>query len=312
MTQPSQQQQPVPQPPAPAPPNGQQPQVVQPGQQGDQSQQQQHGQQGQFPQQLPVGQPQPAPNPWVGLLDVAPPQGQQQAAQQFPFPVFPQPGQQFQQQPAPQGIDPGQLADVIGRAVTSAVDRRVNQLTNPQWQQAHGQQPAPQQGQPPQQYPQQYQAPPPPAGPSDADQREARMAGREYLGDRLQFGNDAERAMAVDLLTALIPGQLGMGMTPNQAAQAAAQAVADRVTSLRRTYEDQAVRALRARGLLIEPQQAPAGMAGSVGLPQGGQPVSATNQQQAQAKLQRNLAWAAEENAQRGWKTKPDGAAVSG
>lgn len=287
--------------PVPTPPNtGQQPV---PGQQ-DQSQQGQ-GQFGQFPTQPGA----PAPNPWAGLLDVAgqPGQGQQQQGQQ---------GQPFQGQPgwpappaAPQ-LDQTQLLDLVGRAVQSAVDRRINQQHNPQWQQAHGQQGAAvQPGQPgvPPAYPPAGYAPAPPApsGPSEADRREARMAAREYLGDQIQFGSDAERAMAVDLTAALIEPQLLLGMTPNQAGMAAAQTVAQRVTSLRRTYEDQAVRALRSRGLLNEPPQAPAGMAGSVGLPQGGTPVSTAQVQQTTAKASKLAQWAAEENAQRGWTTKP-------
>jgi hypothetical protein len=211
---------------------------------------------------------------------------------------YPQPG-------VPQ-VDPTQIAAIV----QSAVDRRVNQLTNPQWQQAHGQ---PAQGQPPQGQP--YQAPQPgapqayqyapPAGPSDADLREARMAATAYLGDQMQFGSSDERAMAVDLAGSLIQNQLLMGMTPNQAGLAAAQAVGARVSALRRSYEDQAVRTLRARGLLVEPQQAPAGMAGSVGVPQGGTPVTTANQQQMTAKHNRLQQWAQEENAARGWTTKP-------
>jgi hypothetical protein len=205
-------------------------------------------------------------------------------------------------------VDQQQLADLIGRAVQSAVDRRINQVNNPQWQQAHQQGPPPP-GQPAQ-YPQQQYQPPATAAASavassDADQREARMAAREYLGDRIQFGSEAERAMAVDLTSALIPAQLLMGMTPNQAALAVAQVVADRVTSLRRTYEDQAVRALRSRGLLIETPQSPAVVAGSVGLPQGGTPVGTATAQQTAAKASKLAAWAAEENTQRGWTTQP-------
>lgn len=257
--------------------------------------------------QPPAGQQQPGANPWAGLLDVVTPppgQGQQQHGQGSPSPA---PGQSFGP-PPPAGIDPGQLADLVGRAVQSAVDRRVNQLTNPQWQQAHSQ-PPPQQGQPAQSFTQgtvpQVQFTPMASGPSEADQREARMAAREYLGDRITFGSEAERAMAVDLTTALIPTQLMLGVTPNQAALAAAQTVADRVTALRRDYEDRAVRGLRSRGLLNEPHQVPAGMAGSVGMPQGGLPVSTTNQQQLAAKAAKLAGWAADENQQRGWTTTP-------
>lgn len=296
MTTPTQQPPPA-QPPAPTP--------------GDPAQQ---SQQPPAPQPGHLGQQQT--NPWMGLLDVTPQPGHQtqlppgqaggQPTQSTQFqlgaPVFPQPG-------APTGgIDPGQLADLVARAVQSAVDRRVNQLTNPQWQQAHGQPPQ-QQGQQAQTFTQgavpQVQFTPMASGPSDADQREARMAAREYLGDRITFGSEAERAMAVDLTTALIPGQLMLGVTPNQAAMAAAQTVADRVTSLRRDYEDRAVRGLRSRGLLNEPPQVPAAMAGSVGMPQGGLPVSTTNQQQIAAKANKLAAWAAEENTQRGWATTP-------
>lgn len=244
------------------------------------------------------------PNPWLGLLDVAPQPGQGQ----------PQQGQQFTAQPGQvqgaQGWPQQQMVDLIGRAVQSAVDRRVNQMTNPQWQQAHGQpQPPTVVPTPP---PFQQGTNPAPAGynftvppwPSEADQREARMAAREYLGDRITFGSEAERAMAVDLTSALIPTQLLMGMTPNQAALNVAQTVADRVGSLRRTYEDQAVRALRSRGLLVETPQGPPAMAGSVGLPQGGLPVGTAQQHNAAAKAAKLAVWAQEENAQRGWNTQ--------
>jgi len=261
--------------------------------------------QGQF-QQFPPQGGAPAQNPWAGLLDAAP-QGGGQPTQGQGQPAQGQPG--WPPPPAPPQMDPTQLMDLIGRAVTSAVDRRVNQLANPQWQQAHGQ---PAQGQPPQQqgqpgYPPAGYPPAPPhqSGPSDADRREARMAAREYLGDQIQFGSDAERAMAVELTAAGVETQLALGMTPNQAGLAAAQTVAQRVTALRRTYEDQAVRALRARGLLNEQPQVPAGMAGSMGLPQGGTAVSTAQTHQTAAKASKLAAWAAEENAQRGWTTKP-------
>jgi hypothetical protein len=308
VTAPNQQQPAQPAPPANQPPA---PGQVQQGQ-VDQ------GQQGQVQQPFPgqPGQPQ-VPNPWAGLLDVAPPQGQPGQQGQFQG----QPGQQFGQtgwpQPPQQGapaLDQGQMMDLIGRAVQSAVDRRINQQNNPQWQQAHGQpgQPGqqPQQGQPGFPPPTGYQQPPTyqpaaPAGPSEADQREARMAAREYLGDRITFGSEAERAMAVDLTSALIPTQLLMGMTPNQAALNVAQTVADRVGSLRRTYEAQAVNTLRSRGLLVETPQGPAALGGSVGLPQGGLPVGTAQQQNTVAKAQKMAAWAQEENAARGWKTQP-------
>ena len=291
------QQQAAPAQPAPQPPT-QQPVQGQPADQG----QQQPGQ-GQQQQQVP--------NPWAGLLDVAPQQGQGQQqpgqGQQVQFPQqLGQFGQQqglfpmgYPQQGVPQ-MDPTQIAAIV----QSAVDRRVNQLTNPQWQQAHGQLP---QGQPGQfqPAPPQYQPPPVPSGPSDADLREARMAATAYLGDQIQFGSPDERAMAVDLASAQIHNQLLLGMTPNQAGLAAAQAVAARVTNLRRSYEDQAVRALRQRGLLNETPQAPAGMAGSVGFPQGGTPVTTANQQQTVAKHNKLQQWAQEENAARGWPTKP-------
>lgn len=283
--------------PAQSPPNNQavnpQGQPGQPSTQGDQN----GPQPAQFPQQ------QTGTSPWSGLLDVASQQSPQQPGQ-IPAPQFPA---GYPQQGSPGGVDQQALADLIGRAVSSAVDRRVNQMNNPQWQQAH--QPPQQGGAPqppaPQQYQQQYQPPPVATGPSEADQREARMAAREYLGDRITFGSEAERAMAVDLTSALIPTQLLMGATPNQAGLAVAQAVADRVTSLRQTYSDQAVRALRARGLLNEPPQSPAVVAGSVGFPQGGTPVGTGSAQQTAAKAKQLQSWAAEENAQRGWNTAP-------
>lgn len=276
------------------PAGGQQPQPPQqpqgpPGQPGDQ-QSQQPGQQ--------------QPNPWQGLLDVAPPAGgQQQLGQPQLGQLYP--GQQFTAPPAG-GMDPTQVADMVARAVNSQVDRIINAQRNPQWQQAHGQPPAghpPQQGAPPS--PQQTYQPPVPTGPSDADQREARMAATAYLGDQIQFGSADERAMAVDLTASLIPAQLALGFTPNQAGLAVAQQVAQRVTALRRSYEDQAVRALRGRGLLVETPQVPAQMAGSVGVPVGGTPASATNQHQAAAKQKHMLAIAAEENTQRGWGSQP-------
>lgn len=293
--------------------------------QGDQGQQQgQQVQQGQvqqqpFPGQQGQQQGQTAPNPWAGLLDVVPPvqgqPGQQFQGQQFGQQGFPGAQQGWPAQQTGGGqFDQQAMADLIGRAVQSAVDRRVNQLTNPQWQQAHGQPGSTHTGHPGGNYPSPqtmnqpqsplnlpYQAP---VGPSEADMREARMAAREYLGDRITFGSEAERAMAVDLTAALIPTQLLMGMTPNQAAQNVAQTVADRVGSLRRTYEDQAVRALRSRGLLVDTPQGPAAMAGSVGLPQGGMPVGTAQQQQQAAKAAKLATWAQEENAQRGWKTQ--------
>lgn len=300
--------------PQPAPPQPGQPLPAPPA-----PQQPQQGQPGQFPQQVGADQQQTAPgqhqvpNPWSGLLDVAPPQQGQQGQQPWP----PQGQNPYPAPQGPVGFDPSQMADLIGRAVQSAVDRRVNQLTNPQWQQAHGQPP---QQTPPPGAPAQY--PPPntssttayqytPPGPSEADQREARMAAREYLNDRVTFGSEAERAMAVDLTAALIPAQLLLGMTPNSAALAVAQTVAERVTSLRRDYEDRAVRGLRSRGLLVESAQpqVPAGMAGSVGVPVGGTPVSTATAQHTAAKAARLAAWATEENTQRGWETTPATAA---
>lgn len=129
------------------------------------------------------------------------------------------------------------------------------------------------------------------------------MAATAYLGDQIQFGSPDERAMAVDLVGALIPNQLVLGFTPNQAGLTVAQQVAARVTSLRRSYEDQAVRGMRARGLLVENPQQPAQVAGSVGVPLGGTSVSTADQARRQATHTKLQAWAQEENQQRGWDT---------
>lgn len=295
----------APQQPAPQ----QQPNTGQP----QQGQQPPAGDQGQGQQQptgllLPAGvappAPPPAPNPWAGLLDLSG-QGQQGQGQQAP--------PQYNQPPAPPAIDPGQLADLIGREV----DRRVNARLNPQYQQAHGQQGQQQQPPPTQQGQQQQYAPPPaPPGPSDADRREGRMAVREYLNDRIQLGSEAERALAADLATSLIDTQLQRGLWPDQAGREVAGIIAERITQLRRTYETQLVTALRSRGLLVEspqgqlpatgagPQQqlpAPVMPALPMGVPVGGTPAGSAGVARTNAKATQMAQWAQQENAAKGW-----------
>jgi hypothetical protein len=291
MTSPNPQQGSAPTPPAPStdPNAGQQQQTGQ--------QQQGQTQQGQPSYTINVGggllQPQPGqqqqsgqqpPSPWTGLLDVQPQTGQ----------TGTQPGTQ---PPAPGQLDQNALSDLIGRAVQSAVDQRINALSNPQYRAAHGQPGQQQTGQP---------APPAtgPAGPSSAELGEARMAFRLYLGDRIALGSETERAVAADLAAGLLPQHLGNGMYPDAAARLVAAEVANRITDLRRGYEETMIRSLRQRGLLNEQQSAPPGMQpGAVGIPAGGMPVAVAQQQQTQSKLARMQGWAQQENASRGWQT---------
>lgn len=251
---------------------------------------------------LQPGQPgQQSVNPWSGLLDVAPQQGQLGQQGQPGQYIYGQQGQVGQ--PPAQGLDANAIADLIARQVQSTVDRQINALRNPQYQQAHGQQP---QGQP-QQQPQQYPPPAPvPTGPSDGDLREARMAAREYTAGQITFGSVDEQAVAADLAAAMIPGMLARGFTPDQAGRDVAGQVAQRITTLRRTYEEQMIRSLRSRGALREDGAQPAGFVpASVGIPVGGQPVSQTDATRVRAKAGQMSAWAAEENTQRGWETTP-------
>lgn len=235
------------------------------------------------------GQQTTQPNPWAGLLD--PGQGQQQQGQTPQG----QPGQPGQ--PAP--VDPNNLEALIARTVQSVVDRQINALNNPQYRAAHGQQ----QGQP--QHGQQQQAPVP-TGPSPAELGEARMAFRLYLGDRITLGSETERAVASDLAAGLLPQHLATGMFPDAAARLVAGDVATRISDLRRGYEETMIRSLRQRGLLNEAPQAPAGMQpGALGVPAGGMPVGAVQQQATQSKLAKMQGWAAEVNTQRGWSTAP-------
>ena len=287
---------------------------------------QQTGQQGQPPQQVqqqaPTGGQQG--NQWSGLLDPGQQQGQpvqgQPGQQQGPWPYqlpqFPpqswqqgqpgqgqpvQPGQPVFGQPTPQSTDPNHIADLVARTVTSQIDRVINAARNPQYQQAHGQ-PAGhpgQQGQPPQQWPQQ---PPVPTGPSDGDLREGRIAAREYLNGQMALGSVDEQAIAADLAAAMLPNLLMRGYTPDQAGREVAGQVAQRIKGLRGTYEQQMIHALRSRGALKEDQQTPAGLApNAVGIPAGGQPASVA----AAANMQQKSAWMADlakqENKARGW-----------
>jgi hypothetical protein len=204
------------------------------GQQGQQQQGQ--GQQG--------GQGQQQQDPYADLFNNARNDGGQQG----------QPGQQQGQQGGQGGGQqlPDNLADVIGRAVESAVDRRINAINNPgggrnrnQGQQGQGDGQGQGNGQ-------QQQV----AAVDQGARREARLAFREYLGDQIRFLSDTERNAAVQIGTAMIATWDGQGDADQFGRQVSA-AVAQTVKDLAEMYRRTAVEALRKQGLLKEQPQGP-------------------------------------------------------
>jgi hypothetical protein len=127
------------------------------------------------------------------------------------------------------------------------------------------------------------------------------MAAREYVTDQITFISEAERAVAADIMATLIPAQLAGGASPDQAGRTAAAAAATRVKDLRRSYEEQVVRGLRARGALKEDQQGPPGITPAAGLPLGTPPVTATPGAVKRETVARMTGWAQEANQSQGW-----------
>jgi hypothetical protein len=115
------------------------------------------------------------------------------------------------------------------------------------------------------------------SGPDPADVREARMAFREYLPDRIRVSNPAEREIAADLGARLITEQLADGGDPDRAARSAVDTVATRLRDYRRAIERQTVAALRRRGALRDDfSSQSAGPSANTGtLPAGRQPAPA-------------------------------------
>lgn len=95
------------------------------------------------------------------------------------------------------------------------------------------------------------------------DMREARIAGREYLTDAVKtFLSSDEREIAMDLLKAKVIGHVSSGMDPDEAGQRAAEEVARKVKTMRKTYEEATKKRLRRSGALKDRPGQPASSGG--------------------------------------------------
>lgn len=159
-------------------------------------------------------------------------------------------------QTPPVPATPEQIADLINREV----DRRMTSLYREVRGQAgqQGQQQGQGQGQQGEQQggPQSGQQQTP-AGPSEADVREARLVYREYVGDEIKFLGTVEREHASTVAQALLRERIGRGDDPDRAGREVAREVASTVKALRQHYEQQTVAALKRRGLLPDDGRGP-------------------------------------------------------
>jgi len=83
------------------------------------------------------------------------------------------------------------------------------------------------------------------------DIREARMAYREYLGDRHRFVDPSERELANTLGSSLIGTELAEHGDPDRAGRRAAEQVAGQLSAYRKAIETATINRLRTRGALI-------------------------------------------------------------
>ena len=83
------------------------------------------------------------------------------------------------------------------------------------------------------------------------DEREARMAYREYLNDSHTFVDGSERALANTLGTALVGSELAEHGDPDRAGRQAASTVAEQLSAYRKAVEDATVNRLKRRGALV-------------------------------------------------------------
>jgi hypothetical protein len=85
---------------------------------------------------------------------------------------------------------------------------------------------------------------------ASTDVREARAVYREEVRDVIRFVSDDERALAGDIASGLLRERLREGDEPDEAGEAVAREVADRVKGLRRTYQSATIRRLQSLGHL--------------------------------------------------------------
>jgi hypothetical protein len=85
---------------------------------------------------------------------------------------------------------------------------------------------------------------------ASTDVREARAVYRDEVRDVIRFVSDDERALAGDIASGLLRERLREGDDPDEAGEAVAREVADRVKGLRRTYQQATIRRLQSMGHL--------------------------------------------------------------
>jgi hypothetical protein len=85
---------------------------------------------------------------------------------------------------------------------------------------------------------------------ASTDVREARAVYRDEVRDVIRFVSDDERALAGDIASGLLRERLREGDEPDEAGEAVAREVADRVKGLRRTYQSATIRRLQSLGHL--------------------------------------------------------------
>lgn len=83
------------------------------------------------------------------------------------------------------------------------------------------------------------------------DEREARMAYREYLNDSHTFVDASERSVANSLGTALVGAELAEHGDPDRAGRQAATQVAEQLSAYRKAVEDATINRLKRRGALV-------------------------------------------------------------
>lgn len=164
------------------------------------------------------------------------------------------------------GEDEESAADALFTRIEALIDRRITGLVRTM-DRKYGKPTDAQQQQARQRRTDQQQQNQQPAEPV-VNEREARLAYKEFIGDRIKFQSAEERAAASELALGLIAAEIAKGAdNEDEIGEVVAEKVATRILGLRRHYDTRTKAQLRTQGLLPE-QRTQRGTAARTSAPQ--------------------------------------------